>query len=89
MNGPMSSACRDRICAGCTGYTDGYETYTCSHACHPLFAIHELVFTDRQARPAKWQTRCGRTDIPLEQAMSPTPHSYYEITCSACRREQR
>ena len=46
--------------------------------------IHELVFTDRQARPAKWQTRCGRTDVPVEHTMTPTPHSHYSVTCAAC-----
>lgn len=46
--------------------------------------LHELVFTDREARPAKWQTRCGRTDVPLEQAISPLPGGYYQVTCPAC-----
>ena len=46
--------------------------------------IHELVFTDREARPAKWQTRCGRTDVPVEHTMTPTPRSHYSVTCAAC-----
>ncbi|HUY46065.1 MAG TPA: hypothetical protein VMV92_10110 [Streptosporangiaceae bacterium] len=51
--------------------------------------IHELVFTDREARPAKWQTRCGRTDVPVEQTMTPTPHSHYSVTCRACQTTAR
>ena len=46
--------------------------------------LHELVFTDREARPAQWQTRCGRTDVPLEQTTTPSPHGYYKVTCPAC-----
>jgi hypothetical protein len=46
--------------------------------------LHELVFTDRAARPAKWQTRCGRTDVPLERTLTPTATSHYQVTCPAC-----
>lgn len=34
MASPQSSACRDRIHDGCTGFTDGYETYHCGCRCH-------------------------------------------------------
>jgi len=60
------------------------ESATCGHCGtvvpgpEPDTVLHELVFTDREARPAKWQTRCGRTDVPLEQAMSPLPGGYYQ-----------
>lgn len=55
-------------------------------AVFPEAYLHELVFTDRDARPATWRTRCGRTDVPLERTMSPQPGSYYEVTCPACLR---
>jgi hypothetical protein len=31
----LSSACRDRMCDACTGYSDGHATYRCTHRCHP------------------------------------------------------
>ena len=77
----------------CPGYCDDYQTYnlrpaeTGGAAEATGTVLHELVFTDREARPAKWQTRCGRTDVPLEQAMSPMPGSYYKVTCPACLAE--
>lgn len=42
--------------------------------------IHELEFTDREARPATWRARCGAEDVPLEQTTS-VPEN---ITCPAC-----
>ena len=48
--------------------------------------MHELVFTDREARPAKWETRCGRADVPLERAGSAQPGMHYPVTCKACLR---
>jgi hypothetical protein len=47
-------------------------------------AFHELVFTDREARPAKWETRCGRTDVPLESTLTRTTGLYYEVSCPEC-----
>ena len=71
----------DSVCAVVAGViTRAYEAGKASTG--PV--LHELVFTDREARPAKWQTRCGRTDVPIEQAMSPHPHSYWKVTCPAC-----
>jgi len=46
--------------------------------------LHELVFIDRTARPATWATRCNRTDVPLERALTPSPTSYYQVTCPDC-----
>jgi len=69
------------------------ESATCGHCGtvvpgpEPDTVLHELVFTDREARPAKWQTRCGRTDVPLEQTTTPSPHAHYKVTCLACLAE--
>ena len=46
--------------------------------------IHDSSSPTAQARPAKWQTRCGRTDVPVEHTMTPTPDSHYSVTCAEC-----
>lgn len=45
--------------------------------------FHELVWVDREARPAVWRTRCGE-DAALEQCISPAPGSHYKVGCPGC-----